>query len=197
MSASQGQDPDRHIFLRPQAVSPDPAVGHPWSPAHTRYDQGVRYLYRHGAHQLTLFWPAPTPDEVHGLSRAAIEVGLFTHGPAGFLLYKIQGVCEWSDAAFNLALLPPDERELPAEATGERARLKLALVNCDDGLVVARRLVSLEPVMTQALRHVMQAQADTPFNRQSYDLAVAEVHRRYTDSDALVKVAEVVEACLG
>lgn len=186
-----------HTFQRPEFMSPDPKVGERWSEQHNRYDEGVLYLYRNGAHELTLFWGAPTPGEVQGLGRADVEVALFTHGSAGFLLYKIKDVCEWSDAAFNVHLVPEGERELPQEPTGERARLKITLVNTEDGIVAARRLVSLDKVMTQALKHCMQEQMASPFNRVLYDAAIAEVHARYGDSDALVKVAEVVEPCLG
>jgi hypothetical protein len=186
-----------HTFERPDFVAPDPKVGERWSADHDQYDEGVRYVYRYGAHELTLFWNAPTVGEVQGLRDADVEVGLFTHGSVAFLLYKIKNVCEWSDAAFNVHLVPEGERELPQEATGDRARLKITLVNAEDGIVQARRLVSLDKVMTQALKHAMLEQAATPFNRVLYDAAVADVHSRYADSDALVKVAEVVEACLG
>ena len=195
--SGEGERKAPHTFVRPDVESSDPKVGERWSAAHSRYDEGVRYVYRGGAHELTLFWPGPTPGEVQGLGMADIEAGLFTHGQAAFFLYKIKNVCEWSDAAFNLNLLPEAEREVPAEATGDRARLKIALVNCDDGVVMARRVVSLDKVLTQALKHTLQEQAATPFNRVLYDAAIAEVHSRYADSDALVKVAEVVEACLG
>jgi hypothetical protein len=186
-----------HTFVRPEFLPPEPGVGERWSAKHSEYEEGVRYVYRYGAHELTLFWPAPTPGEVNGLMTADVEVALFSHGQASFLLYKIKDVCEWSDAAFNVNLVPAEERELPSEATGDRARLKISLVNTEDGIIMARRIVSLDKVMTQALKHTQVEQAATPFNRILYDAAVTEVHSRYADSDALVKVAEVVEPCLG
>ncbi len=186
-----------HIFARPEVVPKDPAVGEPWSSEFNQYDEGVRYVYRHGAHELTLFWPAPTPAEIAGLRDADVEVGLFSYGPASFLLYKIKNVCEWSDASFNVHLVPEGELEMPNEEPGDRARLKLTLVDADDGIVRARRILSLDKVMTQALKHAMREQAATLFNRLVYDAAVAEVHVRYKDSDALAAVAEVVEPAFG
>lgn len=186
-----------HTFPAPGFVPKEAAVGEPWSSEFNQYDEGVRYLYRYGAHDLTLFWPAPTPAEVSGLRDADVEVGLFSHGPAAFLLYKIKNVCEWSDAAFNVHLVPEGERELPNEEPGDRARLKLTLVDADDGIVRARRILSLDKVMTQALKHAMREQAASPFNRLVYDAAIAEVHARYQDSDALAAVAEVVEPAFG
>lgn len=186
-----------HTFPRPEQVSRDPVVGEPFSAEYSRYDEGTRYLYRQGAHDLTLFWNAPTAAEIAGVRDAPVDVGLFQHGPAAFLLFKIQNVCEWSDASFNHHLIPEDEREMPAEAPGDRARLKITLVDAEDGIVRARRLVSLDKVMTQALKHAFKEQAAAPFNRLIYDAAVAEVHGRYKDSDALAQVAEVVEPALG
>jgi hypothetical protein len=101
--------------------------------------------------------------------------GLFTHGPAAFLLYKIQDVCEWSDVAFNVHLVPEAERELPREEPGDRARLRMVLVDAEDGVIRAKRIVSLDKVMTQALKHAMAEQAAAPFNRIIYDAAVQEV----------------------
>lgn len=172
-------------------------VGEVYDPAYSRYDEGARYLYTGGAHELTLFWNGPTSAEIAGLRTQPVEVGLFSHGPAGFFLYKIQDVCEWSDVAFNVHLVPEAERQLPDETPGDRARLKLTLVDAETGVIRAKRIVSLDKVMTQAVKHLMAEQAAAPFNRLIYDAALQEVHGRYADSDALARVAEVVESALG
>ena len=172
-------------------------VGEVYDPAYNRYDEGARYAYAGEGHELVLFWRGPTAAEAEGLRDQPLEVGLFTHGPAAFLLYKIANVCEWSDVAFNVHLVPEAERELPREETGDRARLRLILVDADDGVIRAKRIVSLDKVMTQALKHAMAEQAASPFNRLIYDAAVQEVYGRYGDGDALAAVAEVVEPALG
>lgn len=186
-----------HTFVRPDFVPAEPGVGERWSEARTRYDEGVRYVYRHGAHELTLFWNAPTQAEIAGLRNAEIEAGLFIHGQAAFLLYRVKNVCEWSDAAFNIHLVAEDERELPQEPTGDRARLKITLVDAQEGLICARRIVSLDKVLTQAIKHVSHEQMAQAFSREGYDAAVQETHNRYAEPEALVKAAEVVETCLG
>jgi hypothetical protein len=172
-------------------------VGEVYSPEHARYDEGARYAYTGGAHELILFWNSPTQAEVEGFRMQPMEVALFTHGPAAFLLYKIKDVCEWSDVAFNVHLVPEVQRELPNEIAGDRARFKMILVDADDGVIRAKRIVSLDKVMTQAMKHTMHEQFAGAFNRFIYDAAVQEVYGRYADSDALVSVAEVVEPALG
>lgn len=189
--------PGIHTFPRPAPLPETRHVGERYSPSHERYDEGARYLYRHGAHELTLFWSNPSEAEVQGLRANPVEVGLYVQGPAAFLLYRIEGVCEWSDVAFNVHLTPEAERELPADPPGERARFRLILVNAGDGIIRAKRLVSLDKVMTQALRHVMTEQARAPFDRAAYDAAVRAAHARFPDPDAMVKAAEFQEAALG
>ena len=174
-----------------------PQVGEVFDPAYNRYDEGARYAYAGEGHELVLFWQGPTAAEVEGFRLQPVEVGLFSHGPAAFLLYKIRNVCEWSDVAFNIHLVPEAERELPKEEPGDRGRLRMILVDAEDGVVRAKRIVSLDKVMTQALKHVMAEQLAAPFNRLIYDGAVQEVFARYADSDALAAVAEVVGPALG
>jgi hypothetical protein len=172
-------------------------VGDVYSPDHSQYDEGARYLYAREGHELTLFWRGPTAAEIEGFRFNPVEVGLYTNGPAAFLLYKIKDVCEWSDVAFNVHLVPEAERELPTEPAGDRGRLRMTLVDADGGVIRAKRIVSLDKVMTQALKHAMTEQAAAPFNRVLYEAAVQEVHGRHADSDALAQVAEVIEATLG
>jgi len=172
-------------------------VGEVFDPAYKRYDEGARYVYAGEGHELVLFWRGPSAAEVDGFRLRPVEVGLFTHGPAAFLLYKIQNVCEWSEVAFNVHLAPAAERELPREEAGDRGRLRMILVDAEDGVVRAKRIVSLDKVMTQALKHAMREQLASPFNRLIYDAAVQEVFGRYADGDALAAVAEVVEPALG
>lgn len=186
-----------HTFQRPEVPSDLPPVGAVYSATHDRYDEGARYTYHHGGHDLVLFWRGPSAREMAGLRDQPVELGLYLDAPAAFLLYRIDGVCEWSDVAFNVHLIPAAGRELPDEAPGERARFILTLVDADDGIVKARRFVSLDRVMTQALRHAMQAQAAAPFDPLRYEAAVQAVHARFADSDALAAAAEVVEAALG
>jgi len=186
-----------HTFVRPETPSDLAKVGEHYAPGFNKFDPGARYVYANGAHQLTLFWSAPSPAEITGLRDQPVAAGLFINGPAAFLLYKIADVCEWSDLAFNIQLLPEAEREIPDEAPGDRARLVITLVDAADGMVKGRRLVSLDKVMTQALRHVITEQLQAGFVLPLYDIAVQETYARFPDSEAMVQAAEVVEATLG
>lgn len=186
-----------HEFARPEVEGDARKVGEPYLADYTHYDEGARYTYYKEAHDLVLFWNRPSAAEVAGFRDQPVRVGLYVNGAAAFLLYKIDSVCEWSDVAFNAQRVPEAERELPNEPTGERGRLRLTLVNAGDGLIKAKRLVSLDKVMTQALRHVMREQMARPFVQPLYDLAIKETYAQFPDSDAMAEAAELIEATLG
>lgn len=186
-----------HEFARPEVEGDARKVGEPYLADYTHYDEGARYTYYKEAHDLVLFWNRPSAVEIAGFRDRPVTVGLYVNGAAAFLLYKIEGVCEWSDVAFNVLRQPEPERELPNEPTGERGRLRLTLVDAGDGLIKAKRLVSLDKVMTQSLRHAMHEQTARPFVQPLYDLAVQETYARFPDSDAMAAAAELIEATLG
>ena len=47
--------------------------------------------------------------------------------------------------------------------------------------------------MTQALRHTLQEQMQTPFSRVEYAAQVKQAYTRYPDSDAMLKDAWMME----
>jgi hypothetical protein len=186
-----------HSFQRPE-VKPDARqVGTPWSADYQRYDEGARFLYQDEAYELTLFWKSPSSAEARGFAAAPVELALYSTPPAAFLLYKIAGVCEWSDVAFNAQRIPAADRQQPQEPPGERAHMRLFLVDADTGLIVARRLVALEKILTQALKNEFEQQFASGFNELLYDAAVQSAHARFADGDAMLKVADVHEVAHG
>lgn len=186
-----------HTFARPDVPIDTRQVGMPYHPDYTRYDEGARYLYSGGAHELSLFWPAPTAHEINGFRLQPIEVALHSDAALAFLLYRIDGICEWSDCAFHVQRVPEVEREIPQEPAGERARFRLFLVDSETGLICARRIVSFDKVMTQALKHTMIEQAQGAYDPLRYELALQQTHAQFADSDALLKVAEFQEMTFG
>lgn len=188
---------EMHTFSRP-AISDDPRqVGQRWSLSHSHYNEGARFIYHDGAYELTLFWSAVSDRETNGFRTQPLELALYEDAPCAFLLYRIDQICEWSDVAFNFHRMPETERSLPAEPPGERGRLLLFLVDCDSGLIRARRFAVIDKVMTQALRHSLLQQAETACDAIRYDATVVQTHARFPDSDALAKAADIQEYTLG
>ena len=55
--------------------------------------------------------------------------------------------------AYNIHPLCNAERELPADIPGHRDPLQMTLVNASNGIILAKRKLSISATLTQALRH--------------------------------------------
>lgn len=169
------------------------AVGEIYSSKHTEYSEATQYCYYNGVHELTLFWARPTLKEINGFLSQPVDISLYVEQSVLFLLYRIVDICEWSDVAYNIQQLLIEERFVPAEPPGSRARLQMTLVNADSGIILAKRMLSIGPVITQALRHTLQEQTNMPYSRNQYESQVKEAYARHPDTDAMLKDAWLTE----
>lgn len=170
------------------------AVGEIYSSQHSEYTEATQYCYHNGLHDLALFWSKPTLKETNGFLKQPVELALYVEQSVLFLLYRIADTCEWSDVAFNIHQLRAEERIVPADPPGSRAKMQMTLVNAGSGIILAKRMLSVEPVMTQALRHTLQEQMQTPCSREAYMAQVKQTYARYPDSDAMLKDCWMMEA---
>lgn len=169
-------------------------VGEIYSSQHSEYSEATQYCYHNGMHDLALFWAKPTLKETNDFLSQPVEFALYVEQSVLFLLYHIANTCEWSDVAFNIHQLRQEEKTLPADPPGSRARLQMTLVNADSGIILAKRMLSIAPVMTQALRHTLQEQMQTPCSREEYMAQVKHAYTRYPDTDAMLKDCWMMEA---
>jgi len=168
-------------------------VGEIYSSKHSEYSEATQYCYYNGVHDLALFWSRPTLKEINGFLSQPLEISLYVEHSVLFLLYRIVDICEWSDVAYNIQQLRAEEQVVPADIPGSRARLQMTLVNADSGIILAKRMLSISPTMTQALRHTLQEQTLTPLSRHEYEAQVQQAYARYPDTDAMLKDAWMIE----
>ena len=168
-------------------------VGEIYSSKHTEYSEATQYCYYNGVHDLALFWSRPTLKEINGFLSQPLELAVYVEQSVLFLLYRIVDICEWSDVAYNIQQLRPEEQTVPTDVPGNRAGVQMTLVNADSGIILARRMLNISPAMTQALRHTLQEQTLTPLSRYEYEAQVQQAYARYPDSDAMLKDAWMME----
>ena len=168
-------------------------VGEIYSSKHTQYSEATQYCYYNGVHDLALFWKSPSLKEISGFLSQPVEISLYVEQSVLFLLYRIVDICEWSDVAYNIHQLRAEELAIPTDVPGNRARLQMTLVNADSGIILAKRLLSISPAMTQALRHTLQEQMQSPLSRIEYEAQVQQAYARYPDSDVMLKNAWMTE----
>lgn len=168
-------------------------TGEIYSSKHTEYSEATQYCYYNGVHDLALFWARPTLKEINGFLSQPVELALYVENSVLFLLYRIIDTCEWSDVAYNIQQLRAEEQIVPADPPGTRAKLQMTLVNSDSGIILAKRMLNIGPAMTQALRHTLQEQMQSPCSRLQYESQVKQTYARYPDSDAMLKDAWMAE----
>ena len=89
----------------------------------------------------------------------------------------------------DLALFWATELSAPTDSPVSHASLQVTLVNADSDIIVAKRMLSISPVMTQALRHTLEEQLQTPLTRAEYETQVTQAYARNPDSDSMFKQA--------
>lgn len=172
----------------------DQNIGEIYSSQQSEYTEATQYFYHDGIHDLALFWAKPTLEEKNYFLKQPVELALYAEDSILFLLYHITDTCEWSDVAFNIHQLRASEQTLPVDTPSSCARLRITLVNADSGIILAKRLLSIGPAMTQALRHTLQEQMNIPCSRADYETQVKRIYTKYPDSDAMLKDAWMREA---
>src|SRR3954468_17357599 len=95
-------------------------VGKPYDPSRLSRHEGSQYNYRGGEHELAIFTPGPTRDEIEAARTGEAEFALHVVPPLLVLRYRFgSGAIPWSDAPYSYHLVPEYER-IPPPAS-ERA----------------------------------------------------------------------------
>lgn len=170
-------------------------VGKPYIPGKNTYDEGSRYVYRQGGHELLLTMATPSRAEVEAARVGESEFALFTEGPLLVLLYRFgrpgEGI-PWGDAPYSWHLLPAEVRDLPSAdlEAGKRALIHVTLVDAATGLIRSLRLVSLSPELTRELHAAIRAQAAAPWPPAGgYDAALNALYARHPTTESLLAAA--------
>lgn len=170
------------------------SVGSPYIIGKNEWPDGVaEYNYANDAHELRLFWSAPTDAEVAAVRQAPMHLALLVEDGIIFLVWRFEGIGDWSDCPFSIHLVPESHRRIPPIAEGEeRALLQVVLVDASTGLVCALRAVTIPPLATQLLVNAIREQAQRPFARSAYDQMLRSAYDRYPDSRVMAQAATLL-----
>lgn len=139
------------------------------------WDEAVQYSYGSGQHDLTLFVPSPTPMEVAAVHAGRIRIGVITRHGVVMLVYDIGGLT--GDAPFSWHRLPADQQIVPDPLPdGMGITLPIILVDADTGIVLAIRVVTGHPHVSQRLVEAVRAQATGGWDPSAHDAAVNALH---------------------
>lgn len=152
-------------------------VGELYIPSRKHWQEGAEYNFSASGHELRLFFATPTVAEVRAVRRAPIHIGLIFAPPVIDLVWKIDGIGDWSDCPYSWHLLPASHRVLPEETSDQqRALLNVLLIDAGNGILKAIRAVSLPPHATARLHAAIREQAGLAWNFPEYRAAIDRLY---------------------
>lgn len=158
-------------------------VGQSYIPGQIKLEEQLRYRLDYEGHSLLLVKAGITEPEIENIQKGTVELGMYIDGPIIFLLFKF-GTSTWNDAPYSWHTVPAGIRVYPAEAM-ETDKLKVALVEANDGLVKAVREIVFTPEFADKLNEAITNQATGSFNGLSYAKHINMVYNQYTAGDML------------
>lgn len=166
------------------------AIGEPFAPERTKWPHNRFELrYFDGSYLLQICEASPPETSVEAFRHGPMHLGLHFERNVIFFLFKIEGSWAWSDQAFSIHLVDPNDRG-PGDASGEHfVPLSVVLVDADTGLVRALRMVTMSPRFATAFQGFIDRQRALPFSRDEHTKAIAAVYSKYRNSKALAAAA--------
>lgn len=162
-----------------------------------QYLQGVtygdterfEYHYDDGTHLLQCILPNIREQEVKAFQTGTVHVGLYAYQHSIFFVFKIEGVYDWSDQAFALAMLPPAKRHVEACEPGQHIVLTIALVESTTGVVKGIRVVTYSAHLSAHFTQLLQAQINEKLSVEQHQRNVQQIYRAFPNSAMLAKAA--------
>jgi hypothetical protein len=165
-------------------------VGRLYTAGCRAWPQGADYNWRSGGHELRIFLPYATQEEVAAIDSGPVEFGLIPDQVGLFLVVRfgprLSFDCSYSWHRVDLAerMVSPPVEEVPPAL---RSLLSIVLVEATTGIVLGLRVVSFSPEFTWALHRAIADQIAT-----TYDPAE---HNRWADSMLRHTMKQLWEQC--
>lgn len=120
-----------------------------------------------------------TAKETKKIKEGKIEFALFEKDEILFLLVKIPGVMDWSDAPFHIGLYA-DGRQVPEEIPdGAGWGLTIFGVDARNGMIKALRLIGLGTDFSRRMIETIKKQAGKRVSQVDYHNRVNRIYREY------------------
>lgn len=172
-------------------------VGRPYIESKTQWPEAVEYNYRSGSHELRLFYPNLSAQEIADVGRGLVRLAFAVRGDVIYLCWRF-GEQSWCDATYSIHLVPAAERSTPPipVTPEERALLQVILVEATTGIIAAMRVVSFSPDFTRRLHAAIRDQLSRTWpGEDAYLTQCTRLYSAYTSKQIAEQLA--VATCRG
>jgi hypothetical protein len=145
-----------------------------------RLQEGIHLGFDDSGLYLLVCLDRMTEKEIKKLRTGKAEFALYEKDGILFLLVRIPGVLDWSDAPFHMGLYE-DEREVPEIPEGAGLALTIYGIEATSGKIKSMRLIGLGTKFSRELVQVMKNQQTGPqIDRQEYNQQLEVIYGMYT-----------------
>lgn len=138
-------------------------VGQPLNPTIYSWPPMPEYNFLDSGHELILSFPRPRPQEITAVWEATAHFAFTVVGDIIVFQYRFGGALPWSDCGYNWHRVSEDIRTLPdMPAPGERAMLRVILIDANTGIVKALRALTFSHTFIKRLHQAIREQAARP-----------------------------------
>jgi hypothetical protein len=151
----------------------------------TNYVEGPVFEYFKDGPMLIIAFQSPTAAEIKGIKNGKFEMGLYECGNILFIVIKVKSCGGWMDAPFSIRLYDGKRTfDWSEESTeGKGLALHLVLVDANDGILKAQRLIGTSNDFTKGLRSAILKQLEEPFSLAQYHNIVNETYKNLSSDD--------------
>lgn len=145
--------------------------------------KGISVLFDESGFMFNLILDNLTDEEVAALKTSDIRIDLVYKNGVIFFLFKISGLLDVSDIAFNINLCHEDAKKISDVEPNKGYACQIILVEGKTGVVKAMRVVSLANTMSVKLNECMKDQLNNPISKGAYTQIVDNIQRAYTSKE--------------
>jgi len=143
-----------------------------------------------------LFHRTLTSDSITCFREGKTQFGLICAGEHTlFLLYRIDGLAEWSDCFYALGMIPPERRGIPERQEGHGWIIRMALIDTMTGIIKALRACTVTPEFSRTLDDLVldQYMLVPHFTWEKHHNEISAAHAQWSTPEAMLVDALIIE----
>lgn len=145
--------------------------------------KGISVLFDKTGFMFNLVFDNLTDEEIKSLKTSDIKIDLVYKSGVIFFLFKISGLIDVSDIAFNINLCHEDAKEIMDIESDKGYACQIILTEGKTGIIKAMRVVSFTNKMSVKLNECMKEQLNNPVTQGAYNKIVDNIQRAYTSKE--------------
>lgn len=165
-------------------------VGDLYNPNRQHWPEQTQWRFSPAGTELVMFYRSPQDGEVQAVKNGSVRFALLA-GQHALLIAHRFGDLPWCDTPWQACRQRDETPGLPANPGGEGLLVSTVLVDADDGIIRAIRMVTWPARLVAAVREAIGTQIANGSTDEQGGVEIDAWYRRYPTTPKLVKAADM------